>query len=129
MGSSRRKTSTDPRERRRHKRVPLQLLVQHRFETLQAFLEEIATDLSAGGMFLRTDSPHPVGSTIYLRFTLADGLPLIEGIGRVAWANKKPSADAVSGMGIEFVSLDDESRQLIDSIVAERAGEGSGDGA
>lgn len=126
MGASRKKTSTDPKERRRHKRVPLKLLVQHRFESLQAFLEEVATDLSAGGMFLRTDSPHPVGSTIYLRFTLADGLPLIEGIGRVAWAATKTKADTVSGMGIEFLSLDDESRQLIDSIVADRAPEDGG---
>jgi uncharacterized protein (TIGR02266 family) len=121
MGTSSKASSSDPSERRRHRRVPLRLLVQHRFESLEAFLEEVATDLSAGGMFLRTQSPHAVGSTIYLRFTLADGLPLIEGIGRVVWASAAGAAEAVSGMGIEFVSLDDESLQLIDTIVAERA--------
>ncbi|MFH1810215.1 MAG: TIGR02266 family protein [Pseudomonadota bacterium] len=112
--------SSDPKDRRRHRRVPLNLLVQHRFETLEAFMEEIATDLSAGGLFLRTDSPHAIGSTIYLRFALADGMPLIEGIGRVVWASAQASADQVPGMGIEFLSLDDESRQLIDTIVAAR---------
>lgn len=108
------------RERRLHRRVPLELLVQHRFDSLTDFMQEVATDISVGGMFLRTKAKHKVGDTIYLRFALADGLPLIEGIGRVVRVNSASGLHAITGLGIEFVSLDRESRKLIESIVAER---------
>jgi uncharacterized protein (TIGR02266 family) len=98
-------------DRRQHPRAELKLLVQHRYEDVDAFVKEVATNISVGGLFLRTEQPHDEGSTIYLRFTLVDGLPLIEGIGKV---------ERVAGMGIEFISLDDESRELIESIVTER---------
>ena len=110
-------------ERRRYKRVPLNLLVQHRFESLDSFLEEVASDISVGGLFLKTENPKAVGTTVYLRFALSDGLPLIEGIGEVVWCHDKPESDSSRGMGIEFVSLDEESRKLIESIVGERYAE------
>jgi len=106
-------------ERRHHSRVDLDLLVQHRFASLEEFIEKLAINISAGGMFLATEEPHAKGTTIYLRFALADGLPLIEGIGRVVHVNRPGEPDRTAGMGIEFVSLDDDSRKLIDSLVAE----------
>ena len=110
----------DASERRRHRRVPLQLLVQHRYDSLQSFMKEVAIDISVGGMYLKTDDPRELGSTLYLRFTLDDGLPLIEGIGKVVWSSGEQREEMPAGMGIEFVSLDDESRELINSIVSAR---------
>lgn len=111
------------RERRQHRRVPLTLLVQHRYENLGEFMQEAAQDISVGGMFLRSENLRQVGDTIYLRFALDDGLPLIEGIGRVVRVNPGVEDARVKGMGIEFVSLDRESRKLIESIVADRFSE------
>ncbi len=111
---------TKSRERRKHRRVPLNLLVQHRYESFGDFMQEAAEDISVGGMFLRSDKLQKVGDTIYLRFALSDGLPLIEGIGRVVRVNDGDDPQVVRGMGIEFVSMDRESRKLIESIVAER---------
>lgn len=118
--SSKGEASSAARDRRRHPRAELRLLVQHRFETVDDFVKEVATNISAGGLFLQTEQPHAEGSTVYLRFALQDGLPLIEGIGRVVRVNAAGHPGRVPGMGIEFISLDDESRQLIDTLVLER---------
>jgi type IV pilus assembly protein PilZ len=103
-------------ERRKYPRVPLSLLIQYRFDTLEDFLSEYSTNISIGGMFIRTDKPKDEGTLVYLQFYLRDGAKLIEGLGRVVRVN--PSDDqAAVGMGIEFVNFDEESMELIRQIV------------
>jgi type IV pilus assembly protein PilZ len=105
-------------ERRRYPRVPLSLLIQYRFDTLEDFLSEYSTNISIGGMFIRTDRPRDEGTLVYLQFYLRDGAKLIEGLGRVVRVNPAESGDAAStGMGIEFVNFDEESMELIRQIV------------
>ncbi|MCC7386942.1 MAG: TIGR02266 family protein [Deltaproteobacteria bacterium] len=110
------------RERRKYPRVPLNLLIQFRFDSFEEFMVEYAENISEGGMMVRADDPHPEGSMIYLQFALKDGTRLIEGLGKVVHVNPKGSAHP--GMGIEFVSFDDESRELIKAIVDERVKKG-----
>jgi molecular chaperone DnaK len=105
-------------ERRRHPRTPLSLLVQFRFNTFEDFLAEYAVNISPGGMFIRTDHPNEEGSSIYLQFSLKDGSPLIEGMGRVVRVNPPGIDGRVAGMGIEFENFDDESMALIHDICA-----------
>jgi len=107
-------------ERRKHQRVALQLLIQYRFDTLEEFLAEYSTDISCGGMFIRTESPREEGSFVYLQFALRDGSRLIEGLGKVVRVNTKGEGDRVPGMGVEFVNLDEESVDLIEEIVARK---------
>jgi type IV pilus assembly protein PilZ len=115
-GTSKRKKST---ERRKYPRVPLSLLIQYRFDTLEDFLSEYSTDISIGGMFIRTDKPKDEGTLVYLQFYLRDGAKLIEGLGRVVRVNPSdsPGDQAASGMGIEFVNFDEESMELVRQIV------------
>jgi type IV pilus assembly protein PilZ len=103
-------------ERRKYPRVPLSLLIQYRFDTLEDFLSEYSTDISIGGMFIRTDKPKDEGTLVYLQFYLRDGAKLIEGLGRVVRVNPLDDQAAV-GMGIEFVNFDEESMELIRQIV------------
>lgn len=109
----------DKVERRRYQRVPLSLLIQYRFDTLEDFLAEYSTDISIGGMFIRTDTPREIGSLIYLQFYLRDGAKLIEGLGRVVRVSdpEPDQAEGGYGMGIEFVNFDTESMKLIEQIV------------
>jgi type IV pilus assembly protein PilZ len=106
-------------ERRKYPRVPLSLLIQYRFDTLEDFLSEYSTNISIGGMFIRTDKPKDEGTLVYLQFYLRDGAKLIEGLGRVVRVNPTDSAgdQATAGMGIEFVNFDEESMELIRQIV------------
>lgn len=103
-------------ERRRHPRVPLNLLVQYRFDTFDEFMAEYAADLSEGGMFIETDEPRAVGDVVYLQFALRDGTHLIEGLGRVARI-VEPAEGRPGGMGIEFVNMDGESQDLVQQAV------------
>ena len=116
-----RKKDTD---RRKYPRVPLSLLIQYRFDTLEDFLSEYSTNISIGGMFIRTDQPKDEGTLVYLQFYLRDGAKLIEGLGRVVRVNPSEAAgdeaagdEASAGMGIEFVNFDEESMELIRQIV------------
>lgn len=106
-------------ERRRFPRAPLSLLIQYRFDTLEDFLAEYSTDISLGGMFIRTSEPREEGQLVYLQFYLRDGAKLIEGLGRVV--RSIPPEDAtgqrVPGMGVEFLNFDEPSLELIRQIV------------
>ena len=107
---------TGGQERRRYPRAPLSLLIQFRFDTLEEFLSEYSTDISLGGMFIRTEDLREEGALVYLQFYLRDGAKLIEGLGRVVRVNR-PGGPAPAGMGIEFVNFDEESMELIRQIV------------
>ena len=109
---------TDHDDRRKHPRTPLSLLVQYRFNTFEDFLAEYSLNISPGGIFIRTDEPRAEGDVIYLQFSLKDGSRLIEGMGRVVRCNPPGVEGRVAGMGIEFVSFDDESMALIEDICA-----------
>jgi uncharacterized protein (TIGR02266 family) len=98
-------------------RVPVSMLVQYRFDTLEAFAAEYAVDLSTTGIFVHTDDPRKVGSMVYLQITLKDGSKLIEGFGRVARVGRDERGQA--GMGIQFINFDDESMALIERLVAQ----------
>jgi type IV pilus assembly protein PilZ len=106
-------------DRRRYPRVPLSLLIQYRFDTLDDFLSEYSVNISIGGMFIKTDEVREEGSLVYLQFYLRNGAKLIEGLGKVVRANPPGSADEEiqAGMGIEFVNFDEESMRLIEQIV------------
>ena len=98
---------------RKHKRVPLNLLVQVRIDNFSTFMDEHAINISAGGMYLHTENPRPLNSMIYFQFALTEGTSLIEGLGRVVRTE-------VKGMGIEFVGMEDRSKALIDHIIQQR---------
>jgi uncharacterized protein (TIGR02266 family) len=103
---------------RKDPRAPLDLLVQVRTSSLEEFRAIHAVNLSAGGMFLRTDDVRPVGSEIYFQLVLETGGPLLEGFGRVVHASAPDAKER--GMGVEFVSVLEPSRSIIQALVAER---------
>ncbi|MBK6689788.1 MAG: PilZ domain-containing protein [Deltaproteobacteria bacterium] len=114
--------SESSKDRRRFPRVPLNLLIQYRFDTFEDFISEYASDLSEGGMFIKNDDDddtHEEGQLVYLQFTLKDGTRLIEGLGKIVRINDQRSGDP--GLGIEFLNFDEDSKALIEAIVRERA--------
>src|SRR5262245_17692062 len=112
-------SSDSSRKERKHTRTPVSLLVQYRFNSLEDFLAEYATNLSPGGIYITTDDPSPVGTMLHLQFSLKDGSRLIEGMGRVAHVHKN-AAGQPRGMGVEFVQFDERNLALIARICAGR---------
>ena len=107
-------------DRRRFPRLPLNLLVQYRFDSYDEFLAEYAINISTGGIFIRTDTPYEEGAMIFMQFSLKDGRKLIEGMGKVVRVNPIEVDGRAAGMGVEFVNFDPESIELIDNIMKQR---------
>ena len=106
-------------DRRRSVRVPLNLLVQFRYDASDELICEYALDISEGGIFIKSDEPKEAGSMLYLQFVLKNGVRLIEGLGRVAHVSRFGSD--IRGMGIQFVNLDEESKETIRLLVKSRS--------
>ncbi len=74
-------------------------------------------DVSAGGVFIETAHLLEVGDPVVLAFPLADGKRLVVN-GRVRWVTPFGRLeDAVPGMGIEFVGLDQHKAERLESVL------------
>lgn len=104
-------------------RVPASTEPQIRlvFDRFQAFVDEYRPKISLGGFFLESSQPHPVGTRVSCEFQLTDGFRLCRAVGEVAW--RRPTAggpDRPAGMGVRFLALDDQGRELILKILEEQ---------
>lgn len=97
-------------EQRRHDRVP----VNQEFAPIADYISEYVTDLSRGGVFIRTDNPLPVGTTVNLNFSvIVEDVRTIEGEGEVVRVDQ--SAEG-RGMGIAFNKLTAASQKVVDEV-------------
>ncbi|HSL85052.1 MAG TPA: TIGR02266 family protein, partial [Thermoanaerobaculia bacterium] len=110
-----------PESERRPRRVHLDGEVSLKFKEHPGFFEERSANLSPGGMFVRSTEPQPPGTVFDFELTLEGEPRLIHGIGEVAWVREGDEGfDRPPGMGVRFLSLEPESREVIDRLVAER---------
>ena len=74
------------------------------------------TNLSVGGVFVNSQHAAPVGSRVQILLQLP-GHSECKLAGRVAWA--QPSGPGVDepGMGVEFLDVDDKTRELVGKMV------------
>jgi len=100
--------------RRRWERAEVNMAVVCRSQG--EILDDIAKKLGAGGMFIESDQPQPVGSTVELQFNLPGiGAP-VELRGRVASIQESSDGQA-SGMGIEFLDVEETLRaQMVEAV-------------
>jgi type IV pilus assembly protein PilZ len=112
-----------PAERRQHPRVPAVAPVEIRFHDLHTFIQEYSENISLGGMFIKTEDPRPIGSTLEFRLFLGDGYDIIRGMGRVVWLRGQ-TMEETPGMGVRFEGLNDQSRRVIDRMVRNRLASG-----
>jgi type IV pilus assembly protein PilZ len=92
-------------------------------ETEDTFLYASITNISEMGIFVRTDEPLPVGTTIKLRFAPQhpddqdQKVEVFFMLGRVQWINKvHVFGDNLNpGMGVKFINL---TRELREQLVA-----------
>ncbi len=85
--------------------------INKEFESFDAFIQEYVTNISRTGVFIRAQSPLPVGTRVNLRFTvIMEDIETIEGIGEVVRVEK-------DGMGVVFRELAGYSKDLIDKLL------------
>ena len=114
-----------PEDRRKHPRVPVNLLVRVKYEEVDEFMVHFATNVSPGGVFLQSRKPHKTGTRLRFEIRLKGGQTVLRGEGEVAW-NRGPAegedAPQVPGMGVKFLALDEASKALIKKILEIKTG-------
>ncbi len=98
-------------ERRLHKRYP----VNAEYSAVDALVTEYATNISRGGVFIRSRTPQNPGTRVAVRVAIhLDGdFVMVEGEGEVV---RTVTEGTGSGMGIQFTKLTEESRRAIDRL-------------
>ena len=109
-----------PRSVRRfaRKNALIPVVVRAEGNKIQAGVRLDTTDLSEGGLFLRSDLLFEVGEDLTLEIQLGDGKVAVAH-GRVAWVTRDSGQKAAAGMGIEFARLSmHDRRALADTLHA-----------
>ena len=88
-------------DKREHNRIPVSLKVSYLSKGDLA--KDLVTDLSPGGLFIRTSRPLPIGTEVDLEVQIADEDPPITVRGKVVWLRAKSGPH--EGMGIEFTGF------------------------
>ncbi len=94
-------------------------VVRVNYQTVDSLFSEFARNINDGGIFVETDAPQPIGTSVELEFKLPGAGQPIEVVGNVV---RTVSADqvksvGVAGMAIEFENLGSDVRQQINEII------------
>ncbi|HET6923092.1 MAG TPA: TIGR02266 family protein [Anaeromyxobacteraceae bacterium] len=110
-------------QQNRPQRTPVGLLVRLSYSSVDEFVEKFATNVSRGGVFIRARDPKPAGTMLNLELRLAGGEAVVRARGVVRWVAEEDHSThppTASGMGVQFLALDEASKQLVDRIVTLR---------
>ena len=95
------------------KRAEERLTINKEFESFDAFIQEYVTNISRTGVFIKSQTPLPIGTEVNLRFTvIMEDIETIEGLGVVVRVEENPA-----GMGVVFRELNAYARDLIDKLL------------
>jgi type IV pilus assembly protein PilZ len=104
------------RERREHARFDTSISVD--YASGETFLFASLGNISAMGIFIRTNEPMPIGTRLRLRFHVDDADALVlDGV--VTWINPyKPKGENLNpGMGVRFIELTPDRREQVVALV------------
>jgi len=106
-------------ERRRLDRVPRKFKIA--YPTPDALKEAYLSNVSTGGVFIKTDNPLNDGARFNLKLALPECEKELEIFCEVVWSHreewKAQERAFPPGMGIKFLNLSQEGRQSIDHIL------------
>jgi uncharacterized protein (TIGR02266 family) len=103
--------------RRATDRKAVGLLVKLKHSDVGSFAEEFATNLSPGGMFIRSRTPQAVGTLVKFEVQIAGGVRVLRGTAVVRWVREVANEEGPPGMGLQFQELDPHTQALIDRML------------
>jgi len=103
--------------RRATDRKAVGLLVKLKHSDVGSFAEEFATNLSPGGMFIRSRTPQAVGTLVKFEVQIAGGVRVLRGTAVVRWVRETANEEGPPGMGLQFQELDPLTQALIDRML------------
>lgn len=95
-------------------RAQPRIQINQDFASIDEFVAEYVSNISEGGVFIRSRTPLPIGTRVDLKFSvILDDFETIEGDGEVV----RVIADGPeSGMGVAFRDLTPRSREVIQRL-------------
>lgn len=105
-------------DRRRFPRINASMQIS--FEDFKGIFFEYSRNLSRNGIFIEMDPPLPLDACLRLSFSLPEPVakPVLA-YGRVV-RRVEGTEEKIGGVGVRFIHMDEESRRLIDSLVADQ---------
>jgi uncharacterized protein (TIGR02266 family) len=103
-------------ERRRFERAPISAQVEYELTNSSSGPSRVRknmANISTGGLFIATEEPIRAGTRMVVRFELPNKHRVIA-VSRVCYTRKGQG----QGLGVEFLSLDDEDREEIESYIS-----------
>jgi molecular chaperone DnaK len=93
------------------------------YPDVETFVAKYAVNISAGGIFIASMDPPPVGVIVRFELSIAGGQPILRGEGEVVWtvAFDPMQPMATCGMSIRFQRVDAEGQLLIQRVLAYQA--------
>jgi hypothetical protein len=87
--------------------------VNKEFDSFDSFITQYVTNVSRSGVFVKSQTPLPLGTTIDLQFTIImDDIETIRGVGKVVRVEHDPP-----GMGVVFTEISQYSKNLLDLLL------------
>lgn len=101
-------------ERRRFERAPISAQVEFELTNSSSGPSRVRrhmANISTGGLFITTEEPIRAGTRMVVRFELPNNKHRVIAVSRVCYVRKGV------GLGVEFLSLDDEDREEIENYI------------
>ena len=102
-------------DRRGSIRIPLMLRMG--FQSYGEIRETLMTNLSRGGIFIATEDPLPLGSTLRVWIRIGESAQEVDVEGEVASHNSGPGLLSEElGMGVKFIHMTPEQEKIVDNL-------------
>lgn len=120
----------DYKEKRKHQRVHTRIEIPYwkyvKFKSRDEINIGFVKNMSRGGFFIETDVVYESGLQIGFEFYLPNSPKAISGVAQVRWMHGTDAGGGVPGMGLEFVSFEGDSEQILDDFVRAELAKQSG---
>lgn len=97
--------------------------IQLRYPDEATFIQRFAPNVTRGGIFLASRTPHPTGSVIGFEVAIMQGPALLAGTGKVTWVREfnPQEPQRAHGMGVQFLQLAETSRPMLERLIQHKA--------
>jgi len=97
--------------------------IQLRYPDETTFIQRFAPNVTRGGIFLASRSPHPTGTVITFEVAIMQGPPLLAGKGKVTWVRdfNPDEPQRAHGMGVQFLQVAPATRPMLDKLIEYKA--------
>lgn len=102
-----------PQLNRKSPRVPK--VINLKYKSREGFIKALSSNLSPGGIFIKTTKPFPVGEQFVLNLNLPDSSESIKIKCEVSWIREENEASAghAPGMGAKFIEISPADQQKL----------------